>query len=207
MKQLLVIFSSLVAALLILVACQGTPTQRPPIDLNPDMDDQPKYLPQAKSEFFADSATMRMPVAGTVARGELRADDAYYRGMDADGNPVKRSPVPVTLKELERGQERFNIYCSPCHSRVGDGKGIMVQHGYVPPPSFHQDRIRDFPDGHIFDVITHGIRNMPSYAHQIPVADRWAIIAYVRALQRSQNASLNDVPVELRNKVQRGSSD
>lgn len=201
MRRIYLIMLLIASALLTMIACQGRPSEKPPIHLNPDMDDQPKYLPQAESNFFADSATMRVPVEGTVARDELRADDAYYRGIGPDGKPVVKSPVPLTLKELERGEERFNIYCSPCHSRIGDGKGIMVQRGYVPPPSFHDDRIREFPDGHIFDVITHGIRNMPSYAHQIPVEDRWAIIAYLRALERSQNASLEDIPVELRDKV------
>jgi mono/diheme cytochrome c family protein len=105
------------------------------------------------------------------------------------------------MELLKRGQERFNIFCSPCHGRLGDGKGIVVERGYSPPPTFHSDRVRSFPDGHIFDVITNGIRNMPPYGPQIPASDRWAIVAYFRALQRSQNATVNDIPVELRDQV------
>jgi mono/diheme cytochrome c family protein len=177
------------------------PSSRPPIHLNPDMDDQPKYKAQSRSKFFADSAAMRMPVAGTVARDNLRADNIYYTGAVVDSQYVKKNPIPINMQLLKRGRERFDIYCSPCHSRVGDGKGIMVTRGYVPPPSFHDDRLRKVPDGYIFEVITNGIRNMPSYRHQVPTADRWAIVAYVRALQRSHDASINDIPAELRDKV------
>ena len=176
---------------------RNTPSEKPPLHVNPNMDDQPRYNAQAKSAFFADGAAMRVPPAGTIARGFLRDDEAYYTGK-IDTTPLTKSPVPVTMQLLKRGQERFTIYCSPCHGRLGDGKGIMVQRGYVPPPSFHDDRIRNFADGHIFDIITNGIRNMPTYRFQIPVEDRWAIIAYLRALQRSQNARLDDIPQELR---------
>ena len=105
------------------------------------------------------------------------------------------------MQLIERGQQRFNIYCSPCHGRTGDGRGIVVQRGLLPPPSFHDDRLRKVGDGHIFDVISNGIRNMPSYRAQIPVDDRWAIVSYFRALQRSQNASINDVPAEMRGAI------
>ena len=105
------------------------------------------------------------------------------------------------MQLLKRGQERFNIYCAPCHGQTGDGQGIVVQRGYLPPPSYHQDRLRKMPDGYIFDVITNGVRNMPSYRHQVPVADRWAIVSYLRALQRSQNATINDIPPEMRETV------
>ncbi len=176
---------------------RNAPSEKPPLHVNPNMDDQPKYNAQAKSRFFADGATMRVPPAGTVARGFLRDDDIYFTGK-MDTTPVAKSPVPTTMQLLQRGQERFTIFCSPCHGRLGDGKGIMMQRGYVPPPSFHEDRIRNFADGQIFDVVTNGIRNMPSYRFQIPVEDRWAIIAYLRALQRSQNARLDDIPQEFR---------
>jgi len=191
------------AALLVLAAgcSRGRPSDKPPIHLNPNMDDQPKYKAQAESKFFANHATMRTPVEGTVARGELRENAAYYQGVDSKGNPIEHMPVEVTMPLLLRGQERFNIYCSPCHSRVGDGKGIMIQRGYVPPPSFYQQYLIDSPDGHFFSVITNGIRNMPSYSHQIPVEDRWAIVAYLRALQRSHNATLEDIPQEKRGSV------
>jgi cytochrome c len=184
------------------VGCtRGRPSKEPPIHINPDMDNQPRYNPQAYSKFFADSAGMRPLVPGTVPRGWLRDDVEYYTGFDKNGNPVEKLPVPIDMKLLRRGEERFNIYCSPCHSRLGDGKGIMIQRGYIPPPSFHEQRVREFPDGHFFDVITHGIRNMPSYKDQIPIADRWAIIAYIRALERSQNATIEDVPPELRKSI------
>lgn len=177
---------------------RGQPSRKPPIHLNPNMDHQPKYEAQQKSEFFTDGATMRIPVLGTVARGELRDDDVYYTGKDKNGKFIKKIPLDVTLQLLQRGQERFNIYCAPCHSRIGDGQGIISKYGYVPPVTFHSDRIRQMPDGEIFNVITNGVRNMPSYRHQIPVSDRWAIISYVRALQRSQNATVDDVPIQMR---------
>lgn len=192
----------LLLSALFLVSCQGRPSEDPPIHLNPNMDNQPKYLPQETSEFFVDGATMRTPVEGTVAIGELRADDAYYRGKDAEGNPITEIPVNITLPMLKKGQERFDIYCSPCHGRTGDGQGIVVKKGFLPPPSFHEQRVRDFTNGHIYDVITNGIRNMPSYRHQISVEDRWAIVGYVRALQRSHNATIDDVPQEKRESLQ-----
>lgn len=177
------------------------PSEKPPIHLVKDMDNQPKYKAQAESKFFDNGATMRQPVPGTVARGQLREDDKYYKGKNPDGSFVAKAPVDVTTGLLKRGRERFDIYCSPCHSRVGDGKGIMINRGYVPPPTFHSDRLRELPDGYIYDVITNGIRNMPSYAHQIPPDDRWVIVMYIRALQRSHNATIDDIPVELREKV------
>jgi len=190
-----------IAAPLMSGCVRGVPSNRPPIDIIPDMDDQPKYKPQGESKFFADSAAMRPPIPGTVARGELHEDVEFYQGLDSNGNPLISSPVHVTMELLKRGQERFDIFCSPCHGRLGDGKGIVVERGYSPPPTFHSGRVRQLPDGHIFDVITNGIRNMPPYGPQIPASDRWAIVAYFRALQRSQNAAVNDVPVELRDQV------
>lgn len=195
MKRLLV----LAGLVVVLGGCmRNTPSERTPLYLDRGMGRQPKYKPQSKSIFFADSATMRMPVEGTIPRGFLRDSQVYYTGIVSDTTPVAKNPVPITLELLQRGQERFNIYCSPCHSRLGDGQGIVVQRGYIPPPNFHDDRIRNFPDGHIYQVITNGIRNMPAYRYQIPPADRWAIVAYLRALQRSQNATIQDVPPELR---------
>jgi len=185
-------------AMMLLSGCTRERTsENPPIHLNPNMDNQEKYKPQAESQFFADGATMRTPVEGTVARGELRDDDEFFIGKDKDGKYIKEAPVAVTAEALQRGQERFNIYCAPCHSKVGDGKSIMIEKGYVPPPSFHIDRIRDMNDGEIYNIITNGIRNMPSYRHQINPNDRWLIILYLRALQRSQNARLNDIPEHL----------
>jgi mono/diheme cytochrome c family protein len=178
---------------------RGQPSEKPPVRVVPDMDEQPKVLPQSGSHFFADSAAMRKPVDGTVARGWVQEDSAYFTGVDpATGEAVVKSPVLPTLTGLQRGRERFDIYCSVCHSRVGDGKGILIERGYIPPPNFHSNLIRNYPDGHIFRVISNGIRNMPGYARQIPVADRWLIINYLRALQLSQNASLEDIPTEMR---------
>ena len=182
-----------------LLSCvRGVPSDKPPVHVIQDMHKQPRYNPQSESNFFADGATMRAPVPGTVPQGWLRADSVYYFGKDSQGNLVAVSPVPATPKLLSRGKERFNIYCSPCHSRLGDGQGIVVKHGLNPPPSFHSDRIRQFPDGEFFDIITNGVRTMPSYGDQVRVQDRWAIISYIRALQLSQNAHLEDVPPEMR---------
>jgi len=180
---------------------QGQPSKEPPIHVNPNMDDQPKYQTQAYSPFFANGSAMRVPVAGTVARGQYHQDIAYYTGKDAAGKLIKTTPVLPTMEVLKRGQDRFNIYCSPCHGRLGDGQGMVVKRGMFPPPTYHQQRLRDIEDGHIFDVITNGIRNMPSYKNQVPVSDRWAIVNYVRALQRSQNASAKDVPPDVRNTI------
>ncbi len=188
----------ILAMVAILSGCQGETSDKPPIHLNPNMDDQPRYKPYGESKFFADGAAMRLPPSGTIARGELHDGDPYYTGFLKDTIYLAKAPVAATMPELQRGEERFNIYCSPCHGRIGDGRGIMVTRGYPPPPSYHDDRLRGVPDGYIFNVITNGIRNMPSYRHQIPVDDRWAIILYLRALQRSQHATLNDVPEEKR---------
>ncbi len=191
---------SLTLVMTIAGCMRDVPSDQPPVHLERNMYQQPRYDVQAESNFFPDSATMRTPVPGTVPRGFLRDSVAFYTGK-IDTTPVAKSPVPLTIQLLQRGQERFNIYCSPCHSRLGDGKGIMVSRGYVPPPTFHDDRALKFADGHIFDVMTNGLRNMPAYRYQIPVSDRWAIVAYIRALQRSQNATIKDVPEQLRNSV------
>jgi mono/diheme cytochrome c family protein len=193
----------LLALLLPVVSgCQGRPSDKPPIHLVQDMDQQPRYDPQSESRFFADSLTMRPLVAGTVPRGGLKDDPEYYTGRDASGRLITRIPATIDMVALKRGQKEYDIYCSPCHGRVGDGQGIMIRYNYVPPPTFHDDRLRSIEDGHMFDVITNGIRNMPAYAHQIPVSDRWAIVAYLRALQRSQSATFEDIPEAMRDRVQ-----
>ncbi|PWB73656.1 quinol:cytochrome C oxidoreductase [candidate division GN15 bacterium] len=199
MKRLLVILSILPA----LIGCyQGQPSPDPPVHLNPSMFNQQKLNPQSPDPLFADGAGMRTPPSGTVARGFLREDSIYYTGLVHDTTPVEMSPVPTTLAVLKRGQERFNIYCSPCHSRIGDGKGMIVQRGLnPPPPSFHDDRLLRVGDGHFFHVMTEGIRTMPPYKYQVRVDDRWAIVAYIRALQRSERATEKDVPIELRGTV------
>ena len=161
-----------------------------------DMHDQPKLQPYEKSAFFPDGRAARPLPAGTVARGRLEADSWFYEGKTATGEMVAIFPAPVTRDDLARGRERYDVYCSPCHDRTGSGNGMIVQRGYVQPTSFHVDRLRSAPVGHYFNAITNGFGVMPSYAKQIPAGDRWAIVAYIKALQLSQNAKLADVPPE-----------
>ena len=183
----------LLLAMLIISCYRGKPSEDPPLHLNPNMDDQPRYDAQESSQFFADGSEMRAPVTGTIAQGQLQANVEYYFGRTADSLLVKKIPVPASMELLNRGHERFNIYCSPCHDQTGSGQGLMVKKGFLAPPTFHQPRLREVEDGHIYEVIHNGIRNMPSYRHQISVADRWAIVAYVRKLQRDQNARATDI--------------
>lgn len=162
-----------------------------------DMQDQPRYQPFERSAFFADGRAARPLPAGTVARGQLRADDHLHRGL-VEGAPAATFPMEITAEIMARGRERYDIYCSPCHDRSGSGQGMIVQRGYPAPTSFHDERLRRAPPGYFFSAVTNGFGVMPSYAVQIPVADRWAIIAYVRALQLSQHAREADVPAALR---------
>lgn len=159
------------------------------------MDEQPRYEPHEPSTFFDDGTSARPLVPGTVARGQLREDDHFYRGRSG-GDHADTFPMPVTRGLLERGRERFNIFCSVCHGWLGDGDGMVVRRGFTRPPSFHSEYLRRAPPGHFFSVITDGFGAMPSYADQIPPRDRWAIIAYIRALQLSQHATVDDVPPE-----------
>ena len=162
-----------------------------------DMHDQPKLKPYAQSRFFADGRASRPLIEGTVARGVLRDDKEYFTGKSGD-LPTKLMPVPVTKALLERGQERYNIYCSPCHGVTGMGNGMVVQRGFKKPPVYGLQRLREESVGYFFDVITNGYGVMPDYASQIPPDDRWAIAAYIRVLQRSQESTVADVPpVEL----------
>jgi mono/diheme cytochrome c family protein len=191
--------TTLVALVLLAVAssgCRGTTSSKPPIHVSPNMDSQEKFEAQEINTFFPDARAMRAPVAGTVARGHLDADTRLYEGRNADGTLVTQNPLEVTRALMLRGQQRFDIYCEPCHGLAGDGQGVIVRgnYGLVPPPTYHSDAMRAQADGHFFEVISKGIRTMPSYAQQIPVEDRWAIVAYIRALQRSQHASAQDVP-------------
>ncbi|MCG3138023.1 MAG: hypothetical protein HJJLKODD_01879 [Phycisphaerae bacterium] len=193
----------------IIAKARVSKSTQPRIHLIQDMDNQPKFKTQAYNPLFADHRAMRRPVAGTVARGDLREDSHYYAGK------VKREwattfPMPVTESFLIRGQERYGIYCAPCHGLAGYGNGAVAARAdqlqingaegmnWVPPLSYHEQQVRERPVGHLFNTITNGIRTMPAYGPQIPVDDRWAIVAYVRALQRSQNAKIEDVPTELR---------
>jgi mono/diheme cytochrome c family protein len=182
------------------------------------MYDQPRYKPLAESEFFGDGLSARPPVEGTISRGHLHEDRPFYTGRDGDGKLLSQIPQaayqkiygrnhqafdrpyeetsPSDLRRalLERGQARFEIYCAVCHGRTGDGRGMIVRRGFRPPPSYHIDRLRNAPVGHFYDVLTNGFGAMASYGSRIEVGDRWAIAAYLRALQLSQNASLEDVP-------------
>jgi mono/diheme cytochrome c family protein len=158
-----------------------------------DMQNQNKMRPYRESTFYPDGASARPLPAHTVARGELRADEAYYTGIRG-GKPVADVPFPVTRDVLLRGKQRYDVFCSPCHGAVGDGLGMIVTRGYKQPPSFHSEQLRNAQVGWYFSVMTQGFGVMPSYAAQVPVADRWAITAYIRALQYSQNARLSELP-------------
>ena len=178
------------ASLVPVAGCaRGCTTSRPPIHLNPSMDNQPKVRAQAASDFFYNGAAMREPVPGTVAIGELQEDPAFFTGKGADGQFVATIPVKADAAVLERGRQRYVIYCQPCHDARGDGKGILFQRGNVPTASFFQEKLLKYPDGQIFDVITNGTGLMSGYRWPITPADRWAIVAYVRELQRKRPAS------------------
>jgi len=182
-------------SVVVLSGCaRGCTSSSPPIHLNPSMDDQPKVRAQTASTFFYDGAAMRPPVPGTVAIGGLKEDAAFFTGKGADGAFVAKIPVPVDDAFLQRGRERAAIYCQPCHDARGDGKGILFQRGNVPTASFHQEKILNYPDGQIFDVITNGFGLMAGYRWPIPPADRWAIVAHVRELQRKRSASATTAP-------------
>jgi len=162
-----------------------------------DMHDQPKYRPLRASAFFDNTSSARPLVEGTIARGTLQTDAAFFTGKNG-AMLVNELPFPVTQEVLDRGQQRFNIYCTPCHGRLGDGNGMVVQRGLRQAASYHQDRLRQEKNGYFFDVITNGFGAMQGYAEQIPVRDRWLIVAYVRTLQLAEHASVNDVPADRR---------
>ena len=164
------------------------------------MHDAPAFGPLEENTFFTDGRSQRTPMANTVARGTLREDTHLYDGR-IDGQLADTFPAPITGELLQRGRERFNIFCAPCHGRTGKGDGMVVQRGFRGPVSFHIDRLRDAPPGHFYDVIARGFGAMQDYAAQIPPADRWAIVAYVRALQLSQNATIDDVPAAERSEL------
>ena len=166
-----------------------------------DMHDGPRYEAFEASSSFADNRSARTPPAGTVARGWLRDDEALYTGK-INGQTVDQFPFAIGRAELERGQQRFNIYCTPCHGRLGDGQGMVVQRGLRQAASYHQDRLRQEKVGYFYDVITNGFGAMQGYAEQIPVRDRWLIVAYVRTLQLSQHAAVDDVPADHRGSME-----
>jgi mono/diheme cytochrome c family protein len=167
-----------------------------------DMHDQPKYVPLRQSSFFGDERSARPLVSGTVARGHLHDDALLYTGK-INGADATVFPLVPDARVMARGQERFDIYCSPCHGRTGQGDGMVVRRGFRRPPTFHQDRLRNAPIGHLFDVITNGFGAMPDYATQIRAEDRWAIVVYMRALQLSEHATLADVAADKRSELEK----
>ena len=180
---------ALIGVALVLAACRQ------------DMHDQPKYKALRASPFFADGRASRPVVEGTVAHGARDLDPARTTGKV--GADYAANPLPRSEAVFQRGRERFDIYCSPCHDRVGTGAGMIVERGYKPPPTLHQDRLCTVADGYLFEVMTQGFGVMPSYAEQVPIDDRWAIAAYIRVLQRSQNATIDDVPAADRAALER----
>lgn len=191
-KQMNLAITRISALLLIsfaIMSCRGQVTDKPPVHLNQNMDFQNRFNAQQENPFFDDNRAMRTPVEGTIARGNLKHDTVVFEGTDEQGNYVDEIPFDVNRSFMYRGKERFDVFCTPCHGGVGDGQGIIMagNYGYVPAPTFHSEQSRNMPAGEFFAAITHGIRTMPSYATQIKVEDRWAIVSYIRALQRSQN--------------------
>jgi Cytochrome C oxidase, cbb3-type, subunit III len=184
-----VVVAGLVSGLLLMSGCRQ------------DMHDQPRYEPLEASSFFADGRAARPLVPDTVARGQLRTDSHFYAGK-VDNTLVDTLPVPLTRVLLERGRQRYDIYCAPCHDRTGGGQGMIVRRGFRRPPSLHMERLQEAPVGHFFDVMSNGIGVMMDYAAQVSPRDRWAIAAYIRVLQLSQHASLADVPPEIRQQLQ-----
>lgn len=190
--------------LLLIAKARSTTFDTPRIHWIPDMDHQFKYKTQSENGIYADSRAMRTPPEGTVARGMLQEDDHFYRGL-VGGQFAEMLPMPITETLLARGEQRYEIFCAPCHGLDGEGRGMVAlraealqEPAWVQPASFHTDLVRGRADGHLYNSITNGIRNMPAYGAQVPPADRWAIVAYVRALQRSRNARIDDVPAQVR---------
>jgi mono/diheme cytochrome c family protein len=183
-KTMMLLFFSLIA-----VSCRQ------------DMHDQPRYEALERSTFFGDERSARPLVEGTVARGHLRNNPEYFTGKTGDAF-VTTFPLEVTEGLVQRGRERYQIFCTPCHGALGDGLGMVVRRGFKRPPSFHIDRLRQSPPGYFYDVMTNGFGVMSSYAEQVPVNDRWAIAAYVRALQLSQHATIDDVPADKRQQLE-----
>lgn len=185
-------FWAVPAIVLLLAGCAGTTSRKPPIEIWPDMDRQPKVKPQ--------TVAGQRPVPGVVAVGRLLEDDAFRTGQDK-GMYVGKNPLPITMQTLVRGRERYNIYCAPCHDQTGSGHGIVSLRSSWLPTNLLEPRVRNMADGELYTVISQGRRSMPSYRFQIPEADRWAIVAYLRALHRATDARMEDVPAELRGEL------
>ncbi|QYM79800.1 cytochrome c [Horticoccus luteus] len=208
MRTVYLITALIIVLGLSILGFRGRAFTKPPMDVFPEMafpgmKYQPKYKPQGPSNFFADGRADRPLPEGVVSRDMLRSDDALYQGKDASGAFIHGFPAAVTvdLKLLQRGKERFTIYCSPCHGALGNGQGITKSYGMGATPTYHDDRLRQMPEGEIFNTITHGKGNMLSYADKLVPQDRWAVIAYVRALQRAETGTLADVPANHRSEL------
>jgi mono/diheme cytochrome c family protein len=182
-------------------ACSNFPSRETPIWVFPDMKKQDKVKFETSSPFFADGRGSRLPVANTVAQETYHADVAYSTGIAADGNYIAKNPESIDREVLLRGQAKFNVYCSPCHDRTGSGRGVVAAKSTWIPGNLHDERIVNYVDGELYHVITAGRRSMPSYRFQIPERDRWAIIAYVRVLQRSWLGKLDEVPAETQGRL------
>lgn len=181
-------FTYLILLSAFLFSCRGHKSDQPPIHPQQNMDFQNRFNAQEENSFFENNMAMRMPVEGTVSRGNLKNNSVIFEGVDENGDYVTENPFEVTESFLYRGKDRYDIYCSVCHGGTGNGRGIIMtgNYGYVPAPTYHRDASRNMPDGEFYAAITNGVRSMPSYATQIEVEDRWAIVAYIRALQKSQ---------------------
>ena len=189
--------SAILLLSLLLFSCRGQKTDQPPVRTHFNMNFQERFNSQQENRFFEDGMAMRAPVEGTVARGLLRHDTALFEGVDDAGDYITEIPFDLTRDFLYRGKERYDIFCQACHGATGDGQGIIMTggYGYVPAPTFHRTESRDMPAGEFYSAIANGIRTMPSYATQIKVEDRWAIVAYIRALQRSQNVPESEMEI------------
>lgn len=196
---LLLIFTVLVSG------CRGQRSEKPPVHLNPNMDYQAKYNAQYMSRDLPEGTLPwgdKDSLSNRDKRDDkLKSNTQYYFGKNADGSWVKKVPVEVTADLINRGQERYNIYCSVCHDKAGTGKGLVIEKGFAPAPNFSEQRVLDMKDGYLFDVISHGVRNMPAYGKQIPESDRWAIVTYVRALQKIKSTQYSDAKEYIRSEV------
>lgn len=202
-KYVLIILLALIVITLSIAGVRGTISRQPPILLFDDMVDQPKYKSQAESPFFPDGRTMRLPPAGTIAWGHSPdAPSPDYLIDDAAAYLVQKNPRKIDMALLQHGQQVFNTYCAVCHGRAGLGNGVTTQYNMSQPANYHLDRLRAETDGYFYKVITEGKGLMGSYGSSIRPADRWAVIAYIRALQRSENATINDVPETMRKELE-----
>jgi mono/diheme cytochrome c family protein len=202
-RIILISLAVLVVLTVIVAGWRGQTSTRPPLRAFDDMHDQPRYNPQAESRFFADGRTMRPVPAGTVpwGRSALRPDESFLHRDDA-WYAVAELPVPITRELLRRGQRQYNSFCLVCHDATGSGNGITVDYGMIAPPSFHTERARNMPPGEIFQIITEGRGLMGPYGDKIKPEDRWAVVAYMRALQRAHAATIEDVPAQLRTELE-----